>query len=97
MERCVECLKTVRQNPRALFALKVYSLLSGILLFVAGLLGLIMVFKSPFYIVIGVYAMLFGFTVIGVRTAVRAARHKRARVALPRARGAPRVAISALS
>lgn len=65
MEKCVECLQSVRHNGRALIALKLYSLASGIMLFVAGLVGLIRVFSSAFYIVIGIYAMMFGFTVVG--------------------------------
>lgn len=74
MEKCVECLQSVRKSPRALIALKLYTLASGILLFVAGLLGLLFVFKSAFYFVIGVYAMMFGFTVVGAPTGAKLAR-----------------------
>ncbi|KAJ1621847.1 hypothetical protein T492DRAFT_846733 [Pavlovales sp. CCMP2436] len=41
-------------------------MLSGMLMFAAGLCGLIFIFKSPFYLVISIYAMLFGFMVVVV-------------------------------
>mmetsp|Transcript_15703 Transcript_15703/g.39475 ORF Transcript_15703/g.39475 Transcript_15703/m.39475 type:complete len:116 (+) Transcript_15703:80-427(+) len=66
MESCVDCLKRVRENRHALIALKLFTMLSGMLMFAAGLCGLIFIFKSPFYLVISIYAMLFGFMVVVV-------------------------------
>jgi len=67
MEGCAACLTNVRNNPRALIALKLFSLGSGIFLFVAGLLGCISLFTQPFLIVVSAYAIIFGFMVIGAR------------------------------
>jgi hypothetical protein len=67
MESCVDCLKKVRENRYALIALKLFTLVSGIFMFASGLSGLIYVFRTPFYLVISIYAMIFGFTVVGAR------------------------------
>mmetsp|Transcript_2243 Transcript_2243/g.6799 ORF Transcript_2243/g.6799 Transcript_2243/m.6799 type:complete len:242 (-) Transcript_2243:290-1015(-) len=67
MEKCCDCLAAVRASPRALIVVKLFTLASGIFLTTAGILTIVLKLVSqPFQVVVGIYAIMFGFVVVVV-------------------------------